>query len=408
VLDGHEISVLTAQPNYNGVVLPVQPSNEILGGVSIKRVSLLRADKNQRLRRILNTGWFLLAAIWYSVRGPRMDLVMASSHPPVLMGMTLRFIRFLSGAPYLLHYQDIQPESAIQAGQLRWGLHSRWLLRQDCRSCAQARCVVTLSNDMRRVLLRREKAGIQENRVLVANNFAIDRYRVVDDQELSSVLQLPPFPSTDPVFRVIFAGNMGRYQNLRVLVEAARILANRESIQFLFMGSGEEYAVVRELARGMLNRTVWFYPQQSAEIAFAAMERSDLGLVSLAPGVAQVAFPSKTMTYLAAGIPVLLLADRDACIASEIVSQDFGYVARELTSAAIAEAIAFAYDDRGRWSRSARTALTKRADNNYGRGPALESWSRLIRTIESSGDRWTVHWDRAVGPGAAKFVCASI
>jgi len=371
--EGHTATVYSAQPSYNDVRQAKQPRREMLGGVQIRRVRLLRERKQFRHVRGMSYLWFVLGAVLHVLRHPQYDLIVANTHPPVLMGAALRLIKRLTGIPYLLHCQDIHPESAVLAGQLQNGWLARRLLNADTRSCRAARAIVTLSEDMREQLAGRTAYGAKN--VHVINNFALDLY--------SAPASLPALFQDDAErpFRVLFAGNMGFFQNLDRLLAAARRLQDERQIQFIFMGAGAARSRLIDKAGDLIGRTVFFEPFQPVETAFACMQRSDLGVVSLAAGVYRVAYPSKTMTYLAAGCPVLVLAERNSNLAEEIITNDFGYVPDEAAPEKIAAVIRAACEDRQRWTPPARQALVERANTHFGRDRALAQWSVLLESI---------------------------
>ena len=69
------------------------------------------------------------------------------------------------------------------------------------------------------------------------------------------------------------------------------------------------------------------------------MQQADLAIISLASGVYHVAYPSKSMMYLAAGCPILAIVESDSELAQTVVQRQWGYVTRSFEPADIAEAI---------------------------------------------------------------------
>ena len=52
--------------------------------------------------------------------------------------------------------------------------------------------------------------------------------------------------------------------------------------------------------------------------------RADLGVVSLAPGVIRAAYPSKTLSYLRQGTPILALVEGDSDLAATVRDERIG------------------------------------------------------------------------------------
>lgn len=375
-LHGHEADVFSAQPSYNGTHLPKQPSSERLGLVSVYRCGLPREQGPARkTNRVINQIFFILKAIYFAItRKERYDLIIANSHPPVLMSSSLRLIKALTGTPYLLHYQDIHPEGAHLIGDIRSRLVLKVATALDAAACREAAAIVTLSTDMRRTLKQR---GINR-RIDVINNFPLDRY--------TSPGPLPhPFndsPLETTPFRVLFAGNMGRYQRLELLIDAAAILRDRHDIQFVFLGSGTQMSRLQSRAGAMLDQTVYFVPQQPVEVAFACMQRSDLGVVSLAENIARVSYPSKAITYLDAGCRVLAICEQESSLWADIVDAGFGIGPVRVDAESIAQAIERASRIRLAGQTVCREMIRERSSKQFGRDQAIFRWLRLLNSLQ--------------------------
>lgn len=371
VHEGHQPVVVAGQPAYNDIKHAKQPRREILGGVEVRRLGLLPERKWLAPLRALNFLLFLSRACLHAFFN-RYDIILASSNPPVISGMALRLIGWVTKTPFIYHCQDLHPECAMLVGKLAHGSLNRKLARIDAKNCQLAARTVVLSEDMLQTIRDR---GLSGNNVTIINNFVLE----VPEQP---ALDLPaPFDVTSSsVFRILFAGNMGSFQGLDKIIQAARLLQSEARIQFVFMGAGEQRESLRQLAGVMVDKTVHFLSYQPMQTAFHCMQRADLGIVSLIPGVYRVAFPSKTMMYLAAGCPVLAIIERHSELAEQIIREQFGWVPENTRPEAIAATI-----------RHARQAtVTRRVDRRgirtrcfglFDREKTLDKWATMFREL---------------------------
>ena len=366
---GHETTVYAAQPSYNDVRQPPQPWRENVGGVEIRRVRLLPERKRWRVARAINAIYFSLRAVLHAVVGQRYDLVIANTQPPVLMGCALRLICLLKGTPYIYHCQDLHPESAALAGDLKRGWLYRLLERCDSAACRRARRVVVLSQDMADALKAR---GLPATNLSIINNPPLEIDMAVRPA-------LPP-PLDEPVdcARFLFAGNIGRFQGLERLVAAARLVAGRVPFQLIFMGEGVARRELVALAGDLLGRRIIFLPHQSLETAIAAMRVCDYGIVSLSANVYRFAYPSKSIMYLSAGCPLLALVEPESELAKTIEHFGLGYVATSRSVAHIAETILKAVVGRGKWTPERRRQIEQVCRELYDQKRMLAAWDRLI------------------------------
>ena len=366
---GHQTAVFTAQPGYNGVRHLQRARREALQGVEVRRVQLIAGRIRWRFARLLDWTYFLLRAVLHALTGPRCDVIIANSHPPIMMGCALRLIRALRGTPYIYHCQDLHPESAALAGDLRRGALFRLLLRWDTHACRRAERVIVLSHDMVDSLSRR---GLSTANVSVINNppLAVD--------PATRVVLPPPFGEPTDAVRFLFAGNLGRFQGLGRLVAAARMVPDHVRFQLIFMGEGAAKTELIAQAGDMLGGRVIFVPHQPVETALAVMRVCDYGIVSLLADVFRFAYPSKCMMYLSAGCPLLVVVEPHSELARTVEQHGFGHVARSQSIANTAEAITHAVAERGNWTLERRQAIAQTSQQLFGEEQMLRSWDGLM------------------------------
>ena len=240
VREGHRVSVFSTQPGYNNVTTAKLPRHQISDGIEEIRVGILPENKKNLLVRSLSIFCFLVQLIAHCLfRFRRYDLITVGSFPPTVTAMVVRWISWINGCRYLYHCQDLYPEIAQASGIVK----RKWLTKLaasiDLRNCRRAAALVTLSGDMTNTLKRR---GLSGDNFHVINNFIID--------QLDSTVEIDEsLRKQDSTFRVLFAGNLGRFQYLDRVLEAANLLKNEPEIQFYFVGAGAMESELKSLAR---------------------------------------------------------------------------------------------------------------------------------------------------------------
>src|SRR3954454_22767756 len=96
---------------------------------------------------------------------------------------------------------------------------------------------------------------------------------------------------------------MGLKQDLGNVVEAARHLADRRDVAFVFVGDGSQRRGLESQATGMEN-VRFVEPLSSSEYPLA-LAAADVLLVNERATVGDMSLPSKLTSYLTAGKPVL-------------------------------------------------------------------------------------------------------
>ena len=106
-------------------------------------------------------------------------------------------------------------------------------------------------------------------------------------------------------FVVSFAGVLGYSQDLDVMLEAAELTEAHDDITWLIVGDGVEKERLEAKAREMALDNVRFLPMQPRERYPAVLHASDVGLATLHADVETPVVPSKILSIMAAGLPVV-------------------------------------------------------------------------------------------------------
>ena len=364
--EGHEVDVFSTQPSYLGTdKIEARPAVETIDGVNVRRIRLLSEVKKQSFRRLLNTAIFLFRLALYLGVG-KYDVVLFSTMPPVLLGLTVRWALKLRGGKtrYVYHCLDIYPELALHEGFVQDGWRYRFLRNIDKVTCRKAAAVVVLSKDMKETLLER---GLASDRIHVINNFFLN-------DSLSG--SLPALPARAPGdFIVIFAGNMGRFQSLETVIEAAHLLASEAAIQFWFLGEGLMKDELVRLSGELLHETVHFIPYQPPPVASQILRLSDLSLVALNRGIYRCAYPSKTLANLAAGCRLLVMMEAEGELVRMVMDNNLGSWCRQNDPEMLAAEIRKEAAQAGTHDRE---RLRQYAHRHFGPDTILDSWMEKI------------------------------
>jgi colanic acid biosynthesis glycosyl transferase WcaI len=301
---GHELHVVTSLPWYRGH--RIEPGwegrwvkREQTEWGSITRVNPFPGnDKGNLLRRAVGFVGFSALAGLTSLRGGRVDAVIAMS-PPLTMGLTGWVTHLVRRGQLVFNIQDVFPDAAIETGAItnpRIISLARWLERVSYHGAA---AITVLSEDLAENVRAKVKPS-RRARVHVIPNF-------VDTEFISPADRLTPLRTElgigdEPV--VLYAGNVGFSQSLEMVVDAARATPQAT---FLINGDGAARATLQARAVGLSN--VRFSDYQPKERVPEVLATGDIHVVPLKKGLGRVSVPSKTYSILAAGRPVLAAID---------------------------------------------------------------------------------------------------
>ena len=328
----------------------------------VRRCWVFGREKTNPLRRITNVFLYCIA-LFREVLYLRPDVVTASTFPPVVAAWSASLAARIIGARFIYHIQDVHPEvSQYSGGRLGRGLSRRILIWLDDQTLRHSAKIVVLSDDMADTLRAR---GLSDLPIHVINNFLLDSYE--DGAP-------PPADLRKPLGRrrVIFAGNMGRFQNLPLLIEGVAVLFDSHpELELFLLGDGTEVPGLK--ARWGNHPQVRFAPFMPFGQARDLIAEADVGLVSLSRDMYRVAYPSKMLTYLGLGVPVLTLVEPDSGMARTVRSAGLGAVPEAESPEAIADALA-----RLLTQPVDRAALTAWHDATVSQPRAVARWKALV------------------------------
>ena len=302
---GHELHVVTALPWYREHRIEDGWDGQYVRRERTEWGSVTRIhpfpgdDKRNLLRRALGFAGFSALAGLTSLRGGRVDAVIAMS-PPLTMGLTGWGTHLVRRGPLVFNIQDVFPDAAVETGAItntKIIAVARWLERV---SYHRAAAVTVLSDDLRDNVAAKVKPS-HRSRVHVIPNFVDTDF--IRPAERMTALRAELGIGDEPV--VLYAGNVGFSQSLEMVVEAARRFPQAT---FLVNGDGSARASLTQLAADVPN--VRFSGYQPKERVPEVLATGDIHLVPLKAGLGRVSVPSKTYSILAAGRPVLAAIDQ--------------------------------------------------------------------------------------------------
>jgi len=355
---GHEVIACTALPYYPQWQVPPPyrgrlRCREERNGVTILRSWLYVPRRLSAVRRIAHEATFIASSFANACLGKRPDLLFVSSPPLGLAAGAIALSRIWR-VPYVFDVADLQPDAAVDLGMLRPGRMVKALYRLETAAYRNAALVSTLTETMRQRIITK---GISPEKVTLFSLWV--------EPEL---FLIPPV-SVSPAPRelvVAHFGNMGIKQGLDVVLEAARITANNKQIRYLLVGDGAARPALETKAAAMGLRNLEIFPLQPRERFLELLGKSALCLVTQQANVADIVFPSKVLTLLAAGRPVIASVSAASEVARVVVEAGAGRVVPAEDAGQLAAAIVEL------WQSPARLAAMSAA----GRAYAATHWKR--------------------------------
>ncbi len=304
---GHEVHVLTGFPNYpHGALYDGYRvrayQHEVMDGLEVHRAPLWVNHDDRALRRAGNYLSFAAGASAVAVsRLPEVDVAWVHGTPATAAIPALALKR-RRGTPFVLHIQDLWPDTVTASGFLSTGRAGR-VERALHRFCdVTYRSAEHVAVTAPTMLDRLRERGVPESKLSYLPNWADERaFRPVPDRVAAKRAL-----GVDDRFTVMYAGNFGEFQALDTVVRTAERLRHRDDVQFVLVGGGVEEERLKRAVRSADLPNVRFIGSQPFDRMAEVLAAGDVQLVSLRDRpLSRMTLPSKLQATLAAGRPII-------------------------------------------------------------------------------------------------------
>jgi len=352
-----------------------EPRRTVHNAVEIVRVPSTSFERSRLLARASNYVTYLSNALLHGLRGPRPDVVLCMTDPPIVADIALLVAKRYR-VPFVVISQDVFPEIAVQLKRLENPVVMRVLRSLVSLYLRRADRIVAIGDTMRR---RLEEKGAPPERVRVIPNW-VDTSRLEPRDRANEWARNI---GLEKKFVVMHSGNVGHAQDLDSLVRAATFLRDLDDLSIYIIGTGARHAELVALAELLEVDQVTFLYYQSRGVLPQSLSAADIHVVGLAPGLAGYVVPSRLYGILAVARPVIVAAEQESETAQVVERVGCGIVVPPGRPELLARAIRDAHDgtyDLVEMGARGREWVQREAD----RSVAVSRYRDLLRELAPS------------------------
>lgn len=305
---GHDITVLTSWPRYNlnqGAQNTAVEELAVENGIRVIRVKTLPHHKvnfiTRGISQLLMPWQFLYSLKKFALENYHAAIIYSPPLPLYRVGATLR----RKGTHFTLNVQDLFPQNAIDLGILRNGILIS-IFRAIEKAAYNNADQILVHSENNKHYLEQSHPQIGEKCKVLHNWVDTKIYNIPNNNRYRKKFGL------QNKFIIGFAGVMGPSQQLDLILEAARELKHIKHLTFLFVGDGGELSKLKRIAHDQNQSNVNFQQFVDKDEYPELLKNFDVGLVCLSPMNHTPVVPGKLLTYMAAGIPVLAVLNRES------------------------------------------------------------------------------------------------
>lgn len=267
-------------------------------GVKVLRVKNLKKKNVGMIRRGLSE--VLLPYLLYfgyrkHLKQVKPDIIISYS-PPITLERTVRRLKNKYGSKVYLVLRDVFPQCAKDVGAMKQGLIFNYFKRIEKQLYHASDIIgVQSASDLKSV---RDVQGLNEQKVqLLYNWIDFSPYQAEIARDFRGEFGL------GNKIVCLYAGNIGKYQELSFLFELIKLYQDRKDVVFLVVGSGSESGKLRDTYQDYDN--VLFKDFIDPKYYPDLVRQCDIGLINLNRNLTVQNIPGKLMGYWCSKLPVL-------------------------------------------------------------------------------------------------------
>ncbi|WP_172807227.1 glycosyltransferase family 4 protein [Endozoicomonas ascidiicola] len=325
-------------------------------------------NRKSKATRIISWLYYAVISLWAMLRADKNTALLIVSNPP-LLGPIAWLVNGIKKTPYVVLVYDMHPDTMVSFGVLSENSPVTRLWRKINRAVwNRAAAVYTIGPVMA------EKLAAQFDPLLTP----LGRVGVIPPW--ADTQRIKPIPKLDNSLAkelgqngyttVLYSGNMGISHDIDSMLEAAKLLATRQDIKFLFIGEGAKWQDACDFRDRYQLTNLDVLPFQPEEKLPYTMALGDIALVALDKGAEGLMVPSKMYYYLAAGSAVIGICHGRNDVSVTLENGDCGITVTPGQPDELARTICGLVDDPGRLD-----VLRKKA-----RAVAIDFYSRVACT----------------------------
>jgi colanic acid biosynthesis glycosyl transferase WcaI len=341
--NGWDVSVLTAFPMMPGwEVYPeykrLAYMRERMGNVDVIRTWAYVPKRPESgvmktWRRIAFDSSIAFTSLPATVAMRRPDVIVAIG-PPLQVGIAALAMKARWKTPVLYWLQDIVPDAAVNVGMMRPGIAlglARALERFVYRGVDK---IAIISEGFERNLMPK---GVSTGRMTYLPNWAnLGSFDAVSESGDTRAAELAVPPGH---FVLMHSGSVGAKQCLENAVRAMKLLENSGDVHLVVVGDGNRIRAVEAEVKKLNVPRVRFVPTTVGAPFIRLLRAADAHLINQGRNVVDALIPSKLMTYLPSGRPVIAAVHPASEAARFVKRADCGVVVEPENPAALADAV---------------------------------------------------------------------
>ncbi len=336
---GDNINVICTGAKYNETNNFGFVKKEVKNNVNIQRLNVGNISKNNTILRIIRLFWSSMMLFKKTLQNVEEgDKLFVVTNPAFFL-ILLPIIRKIKKVQYTILVHDVFPENLVAVGKIKnTSILYKVIKSAFDKAYSLSNTCIVIGRDMMQLI--QTKTNNKTNIVFISNWADVtDIYPIAKEKtEMINKLNL----ADKFVFQ--FAGNLGHAQGLDNILEAIKLIENN-NLHFLFIGAGAKAETIENFIKNNAQNNVSLVGFQNRDKQNDFLNACDVSIVTLNEGMFGLGVPSKSYNIMAAGKPIIIVADENSEISLCIKELNIGWVVEPNNPKALRDLFINVYED---------------------------------------------------------------
>ncbi|MCC8154401.1 MAG: glycosyltransferase family 4 protein [Tannerellaceae bacterium] len=255
----------------------------------------------------------------------KFDLILYST-PPITLAGAVSFVKRRDRARTYLMLKDIFPQNSVDLGMMTEtgirGLLYKYFRNKEKQLYTLSDTIGCMSKANCNYIIG-HNTDIDPQKVEICPNAIKPHYVKTSIFDRNEIRRKFEIPEDKTVF--LYGGNLGKPQNVPFIIECIKACNSVKDAYFVVVGSGVDYELIKsfyEKERPDNLRIYEFMPKQEFD---TFVHGCDVGLVFLDYRFTIPNFPSRILSYMEAGMPIITCTDTVTDVGDVCVNNGFGW-----------------------------------------------------------------------------------
>ncbi|WP_221567171.1 glycosyltransferase family 4 protein [Alkalihalobacillus sp. TS-13] len=295
--ENFKVTVITSLPQKAQL-------EEIQEDTNVFRVKLKKIKQKRKIFYIFNYLQFMIKVLYigiFTLKKEKFDYIIVTS-PPIFVGLAGIIISKIRNIVLISDIRDLWPESILVNGILKKSsVIYKIFKKMEILLYNYSNKITCVSKEMKKYITKQE---INDEKISVLYNGVSEKYINYHNK----LFYTKSF-SENSTFKIMYAGNIGIYQNLDMIIQLNQYLFNKnekQKYEFVLIGEGIERKSLEEKARKLGMSNVKFLGPKTKEDVISLLNNADaLFLPLVEDKILEKTIPSKLFDYLLHNKPII-------------------------------------------------------------------------------------------------------